>query len=212
MPPLDARTGPAAAELGPVLTTPVTTPAAQPGQRSAGAGLVGEADANGTLWKADAFRRDLWRRAPDSGELGVGPIIVSKARFTAERGRLVSRTAPIGLYLPSGASIDDIGADVALFSLIALDFPKFSDGRGFSTARLLREKYGFKGELRAVGNVLCDQIPFMRRVGFDAFEVTHTPTRRALREGRIAEVQLSYQPLPSDAPAQGRPWLRQTQA
>jgi uncharacterized protein (DUF934 family) len=68
----------------------------------------------------------------------------------------------------------------AVSSLIALNFPKFSDGRAFSTARLLREKFGYRGELRAVGNVLSDQIPFMRRVGFDAFGVSHAPTRRAL--------------------------------
>ncbi len=95
------------------------------------------------------------------------------------------------------------------FALIALNFPKYSDGRAFSTARLLREKHGFAGELRAVGNVLNDQIPFMRRCGFDTLEVTHAPTRRALIEGRIAEVSLYYQPtgIP-EAPAGTRPWLR----
>jgi phosphoadenosine phosphosulfate reductase len=59
--------------------------------------------------------------------------------------------------------------------------------------------------------VLADQIPFMRRVGFDAFEVTHAPTRRALAEGRLAEVRLHYQPAAThDAPAGTRPWLRRT--
>ena len=102
--------------------------------------------------------------------------------------------APLGLLLAAGETVDDIAADLPRFALIALDFPKFSDGRAFSTARLLREKYGYAGELRAVGNVLADQIPLMRRVGFDTFEVTNAPTRRALTEGRIAEVTLHYQP------------------
>ena len=107
--------------------------------------------------------------------------------------------------------MDDIAADLARFALIALDFPKFSDGRAYSTARLLREKYGFTGELRAMGNVLADQIPFMRRVGFDSFEVTHAPTRRALTEGRIAEVKLHYQPAAAAEPPAGtRPWLRRS--
>jgi phosphoadenosine phosphosulfate reductase len=65
---------------------------------------------------------------------------------------------------------------------------------------LLRDKYAYKGELRAVGNVLSDLVAFMRRVGFDSFEVTHGPTRRALSEGRIAEVTLYYQPGGHDEP------------
>jgi phosphoadenosine phosphosulfate reductase len=102
-----------------------------------------------------------------------------------------------------------MAADLPRFDLIALDFPKFSDGRAFSTARLLREKFGYAGELRAVGNVLSDQIPLMRRVGFDSFEVTHGPTRRALIEGRLVEVILHYQPAsPTESPAGIRPWLR----
>ena len=93
----------------------------------------------------------------------------------------------------------------------ALAFPKFSDGRAFSTARLLRDKHGYAGELRAAGNVLADQIPFMRRVGFDAFEVTHAATRRALAEGRIPEVTLHYQPAcAGEPPAATRPWLRRS--
>ena len=104
---------------------------------------------------------------------------------------------------------DDIAADLPRFALIALSFPKFRDGRAFSTARLLREKHGFTGELRAVGNVLSDQIPYMRRVGFDTLEVTHEPTRRALIEDRIAEVTLYYQPAgAAEPPAGTRPWHR----
>ena len=129
---------------------------------------------------------------------------MSKKRWLAERGALAGRNAALGLRLDAGERIDDIAADLPRFSLIALAFPKFSDGRAFSTARLLREKHGYTGELRAVGNVLSDQIPFMRRVGFDAFEVSHAPTRRALAEGRIPEVTLHYQP------AGTRPWLRRS--
>jgi len=104
---------------------------------------------------------------------------------------------------------DVFEADLAHFALIALAFPKFSDGRAFSTARLLRDKHGYTGELRAVGNVLSDQIPLMRRVGFDSYEVAHAPTRRALEQGRIAEVSLHYQPAQADEPPAGtRPWLR----
>jgi uncharacterized protein (DUF934 family) len=111
------------------------------------------------------------------------------------------------LQIEPGETIDDLAADFGRFALIALSFPKFADGRAFSTARLLRDKHGFTGELRAVGAVLSDQIPYMRRVGFDTFAVTHAPTRRALAEGRIPEVTLYYQPAtahePPPAPAPG---------
>ena len=167
--------------------------------------------ADGPLWKDGAFRRDPWRRVGESADLGVGPVIISKARWAAERARLAARPAPIGLVLEGGMALDDIADDLPQFCLIALHFPKFSDGRPFSMARLLREKYGFSGELRAVGNVLSDQIPFMRRVGFDAFEVVHRPSRRQLQEGRIAEVRLYYQPVRGEPPVPGtRPWLRRS--
>jgi phosphoadenosine phosphosulfate reductase len=166
---------------------------------------------DGPVWRDGAFRRDAWVRAPESGDLPDRPVIVSKARWLAERETLMGSNAPLGLTLEGGAALDDIAADLGRFALVAVNFPKFSDGRAFSTARLLREKLAFAGELRAAGNVLADQIPLMRRVGFDAFEVTHAPTRRALAEGRIAEVSLHYQPAWADEPPAGtRPWLRKT--
>jgi uncharacterized protein (DUF934 family) len=161
-------------------------------------------DPAGSIWQHDAFRRDTWIVAVDGEPLPEAPAILSRKRWLAERGTLAGRNAPLGLRLDAGERIDDIAADLAHFALIALSFPKFTDGRAFSTARLLREKHGYTGELRAVGNVLSDQIPFMRRVGFDTFEVTHAPTRRALAEGRIAEVALHYQP------AGTRLWLRRS--
>jgi phosphoadenosine phosphosulfate reductase len=152
-------------------------------------------------------------RAKDGEALPEAPAIVSKTRWLAERDGLAGRNAPLGLLIAAGEGVDDIAPDLARFALVALDFPKFSDGRAFSTARLLREKHGYAGELRAVGNVLSDQIPYMRRVGFDTFEVTHGPTRRALIEGRIAEVTLHYQPAGvPESPVGTRPWLRRSPA
>ena len=169
---------------------------------------TGEVDANGPIWKQGAFRRDPWQPSPAAGEFGSAPLLLDKRRWVAERDALLSRPAPLGLRLEGGESIEDIADDLGRFALITLNFAKFSDGRGLSTARLLREKFGFAGELRAVGNVLSDQIPFMRRVGFDAFEVQHAATRRALREERIAEVRLYYQPVGSAPGTQTRAWRR----
>ena len=149
---------------------------------------------DGPIWREGAFHADTWHRAAEDGDLPDGPVVVSKTRWLAERDALTVRNAPLGLCLEPGEELDDLADDLGRFALIALSFPKFSDGRAFSTARLLREKHGFAGELRAVGNVLADQIPFMRRVGFDSYEVTHAPTRKALAAGRLAEVTLVYQP------------------
>jgi uncharacterized protein (DUF934 family) len=166
-------------------------------------------DPAGAIWRDGAFRGDAWVSAVDGEPLPDSPVIVRKKRWLAERAALGGRNAALGLHLDAGEGIDDIAADLRHFSLIALAFPKFSDGRAFSTARLLREKYEYAGELRAVGNVLSDQIPLMRRVGFDAFEATHAPTRSALSEGRLAEVTLHYQPAGAGEPPAGtRPWLR----
>jgi uncharacterized protein (DUF934 family) len=172
---------------------------------------TGAPNPNGPIWRAGAFHADAWTAAPESEPLPDSPVILKKAQWLAERERLKGHSAPLGLRLEPGEAIDDIAADLPRFALIALSFPKFSDGRAFSAATLLRDKHGFTGELRAVGNVLSDQIPFMRRVGFDTLEVTHAPTRRALAEDRIADVTLHYQPTGLPEPAAGtRPWLRRT--
>jgi len=160
----------------------------------------GARDPAGTIWHAGAFRRDPWATAQAGEPLPDRPVIVPRQRWLTERALLMGRNAPLGLRLEAGERVDDLATDLARFSLIALAFPTFADGRAFSTARLLRDKYAYKGELRAVGNVLSDLVPFMRRVGFDSFEVTHGPTRRALSEGRIAEVTLYYQPGGRDEP------------
>jgi uncharacterized protein (DUF934 family) len=171
----------------------------------------GERSPEGPIWRGDAFYTDAWSAAADGEPVPEAPVILSKARWLAVREQLIGRNAPLGLRIEPGEGLDDIAADLNRFALIALSFPKFGDGRAFSTARLLRDKHGFTGELRAVGNVLSDQIPYMRRVGFDTFEVTHGPTRRALAEDRIPEVVLHYQPATISEPRAGaRPWLRRS--
>ena len=101
--------------------------------------------------------------------------------------------------------------DAADRPLVALRFDKFADGRAFSYAILLRERHGFAGELRAVGDVLLDELPLMLRCGFTSFEIVNAPTLRALEEGRLPHFVLAYQPsFAKEAPAGTRPWLRRT--
>jgi uncharacterized protein (DUF934 family) len=173
----------------------------------------GEPDSEGPVWRGSAFYTDTWVKAAESEPVPDAPVILSKKRWLAERDGMAGRNAPLGLQLEPGDALDDLAVDLQRFALVALNFPKFADGRAFSTARLLREKFRFTGELRAVGNVLSDQIPYMRRVGFDSFEVTHGPTRLALAGGRILEVTLHYQPATAPEPPAGtRPWLRRSRA
>src|SRR5262245_50402764 len=121
----------------------------------AGSGAI---DPDGPIWHGDAFRPDAWAKVADGDPLPDAPVVLSKTQWLAERGRLGGRRAPLSLRLEPGEALDDIAADLLRFAMIALSFPKFADGRAFSTATLLRQKYRFAGELRAVGNVLSDQI------------------------------------------------------
>lgn len=172
-------------------------------------GDVAARAADRSIWRDGAFHGDTWVKLENEGPLPDAPVIVSKKRWLAQRDQLLNRAFQVALLLSAGEDVDDVAADLPRFGLVALDFPKFSDGRAFSTARLLREKFRYTGELRAVGDVLADQIPLMRRVGFDSFEVTNAPTRRALVQGRLAEVKLHYQPVgAAEPPAGTRPWLR----
>ena len=97
-------------------------------------------------------------------------MIVSLERWQAEREQLSGRNAPIGVRLDSNTHAESLAADVDRLDLIAVPFDQFRDGRGYSTARLLRERFGYTGELRAVGNILRDQLAFLERCGFDSFE------------------------------------------
>jgi uncharacterized protein (DUF934 family) len=124
------------------------------------------------LIKGGALVDDAWVGVGDDEPLPAeGPVVVSLRRWQAERDVLRRRNAPVGVRLGSAEPAKEIAADLDRLELVAIEFPTFRDGRGFSTARLLRERYGFKGELRATGNVFRDQFLFMHRCGFDAYEV-----------------------------------------
>ena len=124
------------------------------------------------LLKNGEFVADSWVTVDDGAEIPADvPVIVSQERWLERAKELAGRNAPLGIRLKSHQSPATIAEDLHRFSLVALEFPHFKDGRAYSYARLLRERYGFKGEIRAVGNVLRDQHLFMIRCGFDAFEL-----------------------------------------
>jgi uncharacterized protein (DUF934 family) len=114
-----------------------------------------------------------WLEVAADGSLppipSTGDIIVPLALWRAERQALLARGGPLGVWLNSDEEPSAIAADLPLFSVVAVNFPKFGDGRGFSIGRLLRERYGWKGELRAIGDVFRDQLFFLSSCGFNAF-------------------------------------------
>jgi uncharacterized protein (DUF934 family) len=136
---------------------------------------------------------DPWKPVDETQPLPPsGPIVVSLARWETDRDALVARGGPLGIRLKSHERVEAIVPDLGCFALIVLEFPSFRDGRPYSSARLLRERYYFSGELRAAGDVLRDQIQFMHRCGFDAFEIAD-PNGAQEWEKAIAEITVWYQ-------------------
>ncbi|MFZ6646829.1 DUF934 domain-containing protein [Undibacterium sp. TJN25] len=105
---------------------------------------------------------------PDAVEVPAGKVIVPLKVWKLQRDSLIKRS-DIAVWFASDEQPKELKEDIQHFSLIAVDFPKFADGRGYSTAYNLRSRFSYKGELRAIGDVLRDQLFYMQRVGFNAF-------------------------------------------
>ncbi|MEQ8956135.1 MAG: DUF934 domain-containing protein [Porticoccaceae bacterium] len=103
--------------------------------------------------------------------LPEGQILVSLDYWNANQASLADTAGRVGLVLEPTETPDLIEGDINSIPVIAVKFPIFADGRGFSIGRLLRERYGFEGELRAVGSPIRDQLTYLRRVGFNAFQL-----------------------------------------
>ena len=114
--------------------------------------------------------RDAFTAVADEDEIPAGDVIVSLGRFHAEGERLLTEGRRVGVRVAAGEAVESLAYDLPSLALVALEFPKFKDGRAYSAARILRERLGFTGEVRAVGDVLLEQAAFMIRCGFDAFE------------------------------------------
>jgi uncharacterized protein (DUF934 family) len=154
------------------------------------------------LTEDGSLGEDSWRHLGDDEAVPESDAVtVSFARWKKANGELHARNGKLGLRLPNDTPPEKVAPDLGRFDLILLHFPKFTDGRAYSQARLLRERYGYKGELRASGNVLRDQLLFMRRCGFNSFVVDE----RAVREDwtkAFGEFDVFYQ-----GAADSRPWV-----
>lgn len=145
------------------------------------------------LVKGGRIVDDAFQAAADGATLPDGPVAVSLKRFLAERDTLLARGAPLAVRLETAESPEALGTDLHRLAAIVLHIPTFRDGRAFSWARLLRTRLGYRGEVRASGHVLRDQIAFYTRVGVDAFDLSQN-----LSPGDVAaaltEITNVYQP------------------
>jgi uncharacterized protein (DUF934 family) len=146
------------------------------------------------LIKANELVADEFAHVADGAELPAhGPVLIGLERWQAEREALLARGTALGVRLRSDQSPELLASDLPRLALVALEFPKFRDGRAYSYARILRERYGYEGEIRAVGDVLMEQLLFMVRTGFDAFEIESEDPLGQFRTA-LGDFSVWYQP------------------
>jgi len=137
---------------------------------------------------------DPFVHVADGAELpGDGDILISAQRFLADAEALLRRPGKTGVIWPNNRSVEDLVPYLDRVAAVGLVFPSFRDGRAYSQARLLRERHGYEGELRATGQVLRDQFEFMSRAGFDTFEVKKDADANAFAE-TMKRYSVFYQP------------------
>jgi uncharacterized protein (DUF934 family) len=141
---------------------------------------------------------DRYVRVLDDAPIPDGvPAIVPAARFLADAEEILRRDAPTGVEWPNNRKVEELEPYLGRLATIVLAFPNFKDGRGYSQARVLRERYGFSGELRAAGQILRDQFLFLVRAGFDALEVAKPGEAEAFAAA-LARYSVFYQEAGDD--------------
>jgi uncharacterized protein (DUF934 family) len=142
---------------------------------------------------------DRWQYVPE-GRLALDAhtkpahlLIVTLGDWQRHKHELCERGVGVGVRLAATEDVADIAGDLGAIGLVALEFQSFTEGRPYTQARLLRERYGYRGEIRAVGDVSRDRLAFMERCGFDAYEL---PQGCDLDEAveAFAEISVVYQP------------------
>jgi uncharacterized protein (DUF934 family) len=143
-------------------------------------------------WKTLGLQSD-----EDLSRLPGGPILVPLAVWKARREELAARGEPVGVWLKPDEEPGDLAADLDRLAQVAVHFPKFGDGRGYSTGALLRTRYGYRGELRAFGDIGRDHLFFLARCGFDTFRLAdHRDPEDAL--AAFNDFSLRYQGAADD--------------
>lgn len=135
---------------------------------------------------------DETRHLADDEAPVAGAFTVSFARWNKEKDSLKATGASLGVRLSGADAVASLASDLPGLALVVVEFPALADGRGFSFARLLRDRYGYAGEIRARGDFIRDQIYFLGRVGVNAFEPSHATDLDALLPA-LTEFSVNYQ-------------------
>jgi uncharacterized protein (DUF934 family) len=150
------------------------------------------------LIKNGRLTEERYVRVLDDAPIPDGvPVIVPAARFLADAEEMLRRDAPTGVEWPNNRAVGELEPYLGRLAVIVLTFPNFKDGRGYTQARLLRERHGFVGELRAAGQILRDQFLFLVRAGFDALEVVKQSDAEAFA-ATLARYTVFYQDAGDD--------------
>jgi uncharacterized protein (DUF934 family) len=145
------------------------------------------------LVKQGKIVADGYIHVADDAEIPVDGALIPAARFLADPEVLLKRSNPTGVIWPNNRDPEELVPYLDKLAVVALAFPSFRDGRAYSQARLLRERYRYKGELRATGQVLRDQFVIMLRAGFDSFEVKKDADAEAFA-ATVKRYTVFYQP------------------
>ncbi|MFW5442900.1 MAG: DUF934 domain-containing protein [Methylococcaceae bacterium] len=135
---------------------------------------------------------DTWTHIADDDKLTNGDITVSLSRWKQQKTELSAHNGNMGIRLAPADKVEELAADLNQINLIALEFPAFTDGRSFSHARLLRSRYNFNGEIRAIGSYMPDQVFYLSRVGVNAFQL-EKPEELKLALSTMEDFSVKYQ-------------------
>jgi len=166
-----------------------------------------------TIYKDGEFVEESW--APSDAETGAavaGDALVPLKLFLADPDIYLGRDGRTAVVVEAGDDVERLEPYLDRLALVAVDFPSFADGRSFSAARVLREQVGYKGDIRAVGKYILDQVPLARRCGVSSFEISKPEVLKALKAGEWPEVTKYLQPVGTvdEIPEGTRPWARRS--
>lgn len=166
-----------------------------------------------TIYKDGTFVEENWARVDaETGTAVVGDALVPQTLFLEAADAYLSRDGETAVLVEAGDDVELIRPYLDRLAYVAVDFPSFADGRGFSAARVLREHLGYEGDIRAAGKYILDQVPLARRCGVSSFEISKPEVLKALKAGEWPEVTKYLQPVGTvdEIPVGTRPWARRS--
>jgi phosphoadenosine phosphosulfate reductase len=167
-----------------------------------------------TIYQNGEFLEESWIRADAETDVSMdADLLVPLTLFLTDKDAYLGRSGKTALLIEPGDDVENAAPFLDQLALIAVSFPSFADGRGFSVARDLREHLTYQGDIRAVGNYILDQVPLARRCGVTSFEISKPEVLRALKAGEWPEVTKYMQPAfgaIEEVPEGTRPWARRS--